>query len=209
MWAPCSSFRFFGRSRNVPEDSCFRDLLRRVREGDEAAASELVRTYEPAIRTAVRVRLTDPRLRRLCDSMDICQSVLANFFVRAASGDFELDRADQLLKLLATMARNRLINEAVKQRAARRDTRRVQQDEWHDDQIAGRDQTPSQVVGNRELLHAARARLTEDERRIADQRALGRAWKEIASELNETPDAVRVRFARAMDRVAQELGLEA
>ncbi|MBI3464536.1 MAG: hypothetical protein HY000_16010 [Planctomycetes bacterium] len=80
----------------MSDDSCFRDLLRRVRGGDEAAA-ELVRTYEPAIRAAARVRLTDPRLRRLCDSIDICQSVLANFFVRAGSGDFELDRADQLL----------------------------------------------------------------------------------------------------------------
>jgi RNA polymerase sigma-70 factor (ECF subfamily) len=192
----------------VPDDSGFRDLLQRVRGGDEEAAAELVRTYEPAIRAAVRVRLTDPRLRRLCDSMDICQSVMANFFVRAASGDFELDRADQLLKLLATMARNRLVNEALKHRAARRDGRRVEQGEWDDQRIAGRDQTPSQVVGHRELLHAARTRLTDDERRIADQRALGRGWKEIAAETGETPDALRVRFARAMDRVVQELGLE-
>jgi RNA polymerase sigma-70 factor (ECF subfamily) len=179
-----------------------------VRAGDEQAAAQLVQQYEPAIRLAVRVRLTDAHLRRLFDSMDVCQSVLAKFFVRAASGDFELERADQLLKLLTTMARNRLINEALKHRAARRDQRRVQQGEWDDDQVAGRDATPSQVVGHRELLQEARKRLTEEERRIADQRAQGRPWAEIASELGDTPDALRVRFSRAMDRVAQELGLE-
>src|SRR5438094_412274 len=102
-------------------EDTFRDLLRRVRARDEEAAAELVRRYEPAIRVAVRVRLTDSSLRRLFDSLDICQSVLANFFVRAAAGQFDLDRSEQLVKLLVTMARNRLINEAAKQKAACRD----------------------------------------------------------------------------------------
>jgi hypothetical protein len=35
---------------------------------------------DPAIRRVVRVRLQDRQLRRLLDSMDICQSVLGNFF---------------------------------------------------------------------------------------------------------------------------------
>src|SRR5206468_2113644 len=58
----------------MAEDASFADLIRRVRQRDEQAAAELVRRYEPAIRVAVRVRLTDPRLRRVVDSMDICQS---------------------------------------------------------------------------------------------------------------------------------------
>src|SRR5438128_10189620 len=69
----------------MSEASSFRDLINRVRARDEQAAAELVRLYEPTIRIAIRVRLSDPALRRLLDSMDICQSVLANFFVRAAS----------------------------------------------------------------------------------------------------------------------------
>jgi len=65
----------------VPETS-FCDLVQRVRCGDGLAAEELVRAYEPEVRRAIRVRLTDARLRRLVDSVDICQSVLAGFFVR-------------------------------------------------------------------------------------------------------------------------------
>ncbi len=191
----------------MSEDDSFRDLLRRVRARDEQAAAELVRRYEPAIRLAVRVRLSDPGLRRLFDSLDICQSVLANFFVRAASGQFELDRAEQLVNLLVTMARNRLVNEALKQKAARRDQRRIDRGADAAD-LAAPVPSPSQVVANQELLQEVRRRLSDQERFVADQRALGRAWAEIAAQTGESPDALRMRFTRALDRVAHELGLE-
>src|SRR2546421_684293 len=58
----------------------------------------------------IRVRLTDPFLRRLVDSADICQSVLANFFMRVALGEYDLEEPKNLLNLLLTMARNRVIN---------------------------------------------------------------------------------------------------
>lgn len=92
----------------MAEQSAFVDLIRRVRAGDDQASEELVRRYEPVIRVAVRVRLNDSGLRRHFDSMDISQSILGNFFARAASGQFELDTPEHLVKLLVTMARNRL-----------------------------------------------------------------------------------------------------
>src|SRR5580704_8003946 len=107
------------------ENVDFQVLLRRVRAGDGQAAAELVRRYEPAIRRAARVRLLDTRLNRLLDSMDICQSVMASFFVRAALGQYELETPAQLLKLLATMTRNKLANQVKGHGAARRDFRRL------------------------------------------------------------------------------------
>jgi len=92
----------------MADDPTFRDLILRVRSGDEQAAADLVRRYEPTIRRTVRVRLRNLRLRRVLDSMDVCQSVLLNFFVRVAAGQFELDTPNQLLKLLATMARHKV-----------------------------------------------------------------------------------------------------
>src|SRR5262249_1510462 len=82
--------------------------IRRVRAGAQDAATELVGRSEPAIRRAVRFRLADARLGTLLDSMDICQSVLASFFIRAASGQYELQNSGQLLRLLTAMARNKL-----------------------------------------------------------------------------------------------------
>ncbi len=74
----------------MSEGASFADLIGRVRAGDEAAAAELVRRYEPAIRRSARLRLNQ-RLRRAFDSLDLAQAVLGSFFVRVAAGQYELD----------------------------------------------------------------------------------------------------------------------
>jgi RNA polymerase sigma factor (sigma-70 family) len=191
----------------VSEESAFRELMLRVRAGDAAAATELVRTYEPAIRRAVRVRLEDTRLQRLCDSMDICQSVLASFFLRAAAGQYDLEQPDQLFKLLVSMARNKLADEARRQAAACRGGGVAAGGLEGVDQAAPGG-TPSEQLIGQELLEEFRKRLTDEERQLADQRALGREWTDIAAELGDSPEALRKRLTRAIDRVTRELGLE-
>lgn len=186
----------------------FVELLRQVRAGDSAASAELVRRYEPAIRIAAHARLSDPGLRRLLDSTDVCQSVLGNFFVRAAAGEFELDTPAQLIKLLSVMARNRLADHAAKQRAKRRDYRRTEAATADGAELVDAGPSPSEVVGGRELLEAFRSRMSAAERFLADQRALGRSWAEIAAEVGGNPDALRVQLARAVERVTQELRLD-
>jgi len=47
------------------EDVAFRDLVGRVRAGDEAAATQLVREYEPVIRRVVRIQLREATARGL------------------------------------------------------------------------------------------------------------------------------------------------
>jgi RNA polymerase sigma-70 factor (ECF subfamily) len=198
----------FEEGGNMSDENAFQDLIRRVRAGDAAAAGELVRTYEPAIRRAARVRLVDKRLGRVLDSMDICQSVLASFFVRAALGQYELDKPEQLLKLLATMARNKLADHARQEQAGRRDNRRTEAGSAEDRQLAASGPTPSQQVAAKEIFHEVHRRLTPDERILADHRAQGREWIEIAAEVGGTPEALRKRLSRAIDRVAGELGLD-
>src|SRR5918998_4179206 len=110
------------------EATTFDQLIRRVRAWDRDAADELVRRYEPAIRRAVRFRLADARLGGLLDSMDICQSVLASFFVRAAAGQYDLETPEKLLGLLATMARNKLASQARRQGRQRREGRHARSD---------------------------------------------------------------------------------
>lgn len=203
-------------SQPPSDPESFRALIVRVRAGDEQAAAELVRIYEPAIRRAARVRLLDTRLNRVLDSMDICQSVMASFFVRAALGQFDLETPDQLLRLLATMTRNKLIGQVKGQAAARRDFRRLAGAEAAGDgetgneiaQIPGRYPTPSRDVAARELLEEALRRLSPDEKKILDFREQGEQWAQIAIELGSSPEALRKRFDRAVDRVALELGLD-
>jgi RNA polymerase sigma factor (sigma-70 family) len=187
----------------------FHDLIRRVRAGDQDAATELVRQYEPAIRRAVRFRLTDTRLQRAFDSMDVCQSVMASFFVRAASGQYQLDSPDQLLKLLATMARNKLANQTHKQRAGRRDLRRVAAGPIEDLDLLAATASPSRELAARELLQATRDRMSADELKLLDLRTAGREWTGIAAELGGSAEALRKKLTRAIDRVARALGIDA
>jgi len=187
----------------------FADFISRIRGGDAAAAAELVQRYEAAIRLEVRMRLGDPRLKRVLDSMDVCQSVLASFFVRTAAGQYDLDDPQQLLRLLVTMARNKVAYHARKQRAQRRDQRRnVAMEAEALEQAAADSHSPSRVAAGRELLLAFRERLSPEERRLADLRAQGVGWDEIAAEVGGTAQARRKQLARALDRVTVELGLE-
>jgi DNA-directed RNA polymerase specialized sigma24 family protein len=185
----------------MAEDEAFRDWIRRVRAGDQQAAAELVRQYEGEVRRLVRLQL-GPRLRRAVDSVDICQSVLGNFFVRAAAGQFDLNEPAQLLKLLATMARNRVLDHA--RRTANRTVtggKTLAAAPW-------RGESPSQALSFKELLEKVRALLSDEERFLAEQRAQGRGWSDIAAECGGTPEALRKKFARALDRAARAVGLE-
>jgi RNA polymerase sigma-70 factor (ECF subfamily) len=192
----------------MSDDPSFRELIRRVRAGEEAAAAEFVRRFAPTIRRMARVRLRDSRLGRHFDSQDVCQSVLASFFVRAALDQFELDQPGQLLKLLATMARNKLVNQIHRQQAECRDYRR---DEPAGDdvlKVQAPEPTPSQLLSLRELLQKARRLLSEEERHLLDLREQGREWTEIAAELGGRPEALRNKLSRAAQRVSQQLELD-
>jgi len=192
----------------MSEEDPFVELIRLVREGDETAAAELVRRYEPAIRRVVRVHLRDRRLRRLLDSTDICQSVLATFFVRAHLGQYDLDSPESLLKLLATIARHKVTNQAHKQQAERRDYRREQVLGDRDAQLCASQSDPSEQASAREILAKVRDLLSEDERQLAEARGRGDSWAEIAAAHGGTPEGLRKKLARALDRVLQQLGLD-
>ena len=193
----------------MSDSEVFRDLLCRVRAGDQCAATDLVRRLEPELRRAVRVRLGDPRLRRVVDSVDVCQSVLANFFVRVRLGEFDLTRPEQLLHLLMTMTRNKLHDRRRQQQAQKRDQRRVEgQADGDLDDIAGDAPDPGRVVAGRDLLEEVRKLLTEEERRLADHRGLGLEWPEIAALVGGQPDALRKKLGRALARVTDHLGVE-
>jgi RNA polymerase sigma-70 factor (ECF subfamily) len=187
----------------------FLELIQRIRAGDDEAATLLVRRYEPLVRRQVRLQLEDHRLERLFDSMDVCQSVMKSFFVRAAVGEYDLEAPGQLVGLLVKMARNKLASAARQATRQRRDHRRqVGGGSAALGGVAGRDPTPSAQVAGQELLERARQGLTPEEREIAELRAQNLSWDEIAARLGGNANARRMQLARAAERLARELGLD-
>jgi RNA polymerase sigma-70 factor (ECF subfamily) len=191
----------------MPPDPSFDELIRRVGSGDEEAAARLLRDFEPVVRRVVRARLRSARTRSELDSMDICQSVLAIFFVRVASGEYDLKGPDDLIKLLLTMARNKLAEKMRRQHRQRRDSRRTV-GRVEELALASQEPTPSSVVAGKELLEQAQKRLSEEERQLVELRGQGLSWEEVAASLGGTAGARRNQLARALDRVAQELRID-
>ena len=185
-----------------------RSLLKRVRDGDQEAAAELVRQYEPVVRRFVRFRLSSPALRRTFDSLDICQSVMCRFFVDVAAGNLQLDDSGQLTGLLLTMARNKLFDRVRHAQAGRRDARRTS---GGGDEFLGAavDSTasPSDVLSAKEVIDAVCGQLSESDRYLVEQRMDGRPWEDLAAEFQATPDGIRKRMTRAIDDVAGRMGL--
>ncbi len=191
----------------MDEGTSFLELIRKVRAADPSAAVELVRRYEPAIRRVVRLQMRDPRLRSILDSMDVCQSVLASFFLRAATGQYDLNQPAQLLRLLAVMARNKVASQARTSDVTRREGQLIGAKDASTAALAP-GPGPEHQAAWKDLLQEVRDRLSDDERRLADRRADRKEWSEIATELGGSPEALRKQLARALDRVSHQLGLD-
>ena len=191
----------------MPADLSFDELIRRAGGGDQEAAARLVRDFEPVVRRVVRARLHGARARCEFDSMDICQSVLAIFFVRVAAGEYDLKEPDDLIKLLLTMTRNKVAERMRRQHRLRRDSRRTV-GAVEELALANRDPTPSSAIAGKELLEQARLRLSEEERHLVELRGQGFSWEEVAASLGGTAGARRNQLARALDRVAVELRID-
>jgi RNA polymerase sigma-70 factor (ECF subfamily) len=140
--------------------------------------------------------------------MDVCQSVLASFFVRAAAGQYDLTRPEQLVALLVGMARNKLLMQARRFRTGGRDVRRVAAAADDAPAIPDRAPGPERHAVGRELLGLLLDRLDAPERELAQRRAVGQTWADIARDLGGTPQAHRMRLARAVDRVGADLGID-
>jgi DNA-directed RNA polymerase specialized sigma24 family protein len=186
--------------------SDFQRLITAIRAGDRLTADELVRKVEPYLRAAIHLRLTDSKLRRSLDSLDICQSVLLALFARGGSAWSGQETEEHIRRKMVKMALNKLITRARRER-------------WNRGAIPeGCDildlaPSPSQIVAELELKTAIWNRLSEAEQWLFDQNQLqGRTWKEIARDTDRLPqslrggdhDALRMRLRRAILRVRQE-----
>lgn len=192
------------RMNNLP-DSNFIKLIRQVEEGSDEAAADLLSRYGSSLRRIARIRLQGSEIRRVLDSQDIYQSVMAIFFQRIQSGGFELSTPEDLVRLISTMIRNRVTDKVRMHHAQRRDLRRNLSMENESIAIVDIEDSPSVLVSREELIQRFRSLLTEQEQLLLDERAQGYTWQELAERLSATPDQLRKQLSRAMEKVARQL----
>jgi RNA polymerase sigma factor (sigma-70 family) len=95
------------------------DLLQRLRSGDEAAAAQVYRAYEPFLRRVVRRRLPTQAQARF-DSGDVLQSVWADLLPGLREARWRFADAGQLRAFLIRVVQNRLYDRS--RRALRQTT---------------------------------------------------------------------------------------
>jgi DNA-directed RNA polymerase specialized sigma24 family protein len=194
------------------EPAEFDEFLAALRQWNEGAVRRLVLLAEPKLSQVIRARLQGSNLNRVADTDDICQSVFFRFLNHARAGEFTLESFEQLQKLLTTMALNRVRDLGRKGGAAARNplggaSGREGRGAGAS-QVADEASSPSQHVAVVDLLQELRRRLSQKAALIHEWRSQGRSWAEIARELHEPPQAVRIRFAREIQQVARELGMD-
>ena len=97
-----------------------RSLLRRIRGGEEDAATALYLRYAERVQALARAK-TSTTLATRVDPEDVVQSVFRTFFRRASEGSYDVPEGEELWKLLLVIALNKIRSLAEFHRAAKRD----------------------------------------------------------------------------------------
>ena len=195
-----------GDHQNERQHEDFEKLMRQISEGDEDAAWRLVEKYGPHILRAVR-RTLHAKVRQQFDSVDFVQAVWASIF-SAREKLLQLHRPEELIALLTTIARNKVID-VVRQRTAtkkydvRREVSADREGATLVAAVASKEPTPSEFA----IAHERWEQLMRDQpdryRKIIELRIQGESQKDIANRLDISDKTVQRVLARLLrERVA-------
>src|SRR5262245_13061393 len=183
----------------------FAELLARARQGDRAALTDLARQYEPEVRIMARV-LLGPALRPFLDSLDLVQSVHRSLMVGLRNEKFVLDSPDRLVVLAVAMVR-RKIGRLWRHHQRQKRLRGGSSDSSLPDalnSLSMPDGDPARVVQVRDAIQHLCAHLDDGEQKIMELRLQGHSTAEVARELGQDPDVLRVRLSRLRQRLRSQ-----
>jgi RNA polymerase sigma factor (sigma-70 family) len=178
------------------------ELLERAQAGDAEAVNLLFSRYLPPLRRWARGRLPQ-YARDLLETEDLVQETMVHAFRRLKV--FEMRHDGALHAYLRQAVVNRIRDEM------RRAQRRPAPAELEADQHQDRSASPLEAaIGTQavERYESALARLRDEDRQAVVARVeLGLSYAEVAVALGKSsPDAARMAVARALVKLAQEMG---
>ena len=112
-----------GNSSRALQERSDRSLLRRLRRGEDDAATVLYLRYAHRLLALTRKQASN-ELQQQTEPEDIVQSVFLSFFRKAASGMYDVPEGEELWNLLLVITLNKIRAKGNFFRAARRDVRR-------------------------------------------------------------------------------------
>jgi len=191
------------------EEPSDEELVRRIRRGDEAATKALFDRHLPALRAKAQARLPNS-VRGKVGASDVVQEAWLSAFL--ALGDFKEAGDGSFAAWVRRIVERKVFDEVrrharVKKRSSRREVRWATRAQHLEPDLG--QPTPSQVVGDDEraaTLRAAVAGLDEDHAtviRLVHEEGL--TLVDAGRRMGRTPDATRMLYGRAMQRLADRL----
>ncbi len=172
----------------------FASLVAQLKEGSQDAAWNLVELYGPYILRVVR-RTLSREIRPKFDSQDFVQAVWVSFFAHR-DRLLDVERPEQLIGLLAAMARHKIIDEVRRRlETQKHDVRRECSIDDSNvvlhDALASSDPTPSQIAMARERWNQLMTSQPDQYREIVNLRLAGETHQNIAEKLGISQKTVQ------------------
>lgn len=171
-------------------------LLRRIRDGEQDAATALYLRYAQRIEALAKAK-TSAALSARIDPEDVVQSVFRTFFRRAFEGHYEVPDGDELWKLLLVISLNKIRTLASFHRAAKRNVSATVTLERFDFLAGGRVRSEEDALRILEMIiEETLINMPPAQRDMVRLRIDGHAVSEIAS--------LTQRSKRSVERVLQQ-----
>lgn len=182
----------------------FSESIAAIREGSQTAIWTLIERYAPHIERVVRRRL-DKQTRTCFETVDFVQMVWASFF-REPRRITTFQSAEELIRYLGAMARNKVTDVTRQMRAAKNDRRREQPIEMLDQPPSlHAARPPDEIAIAREMWFRMFSQQSERDRQMVELRIQGLTFVEIGERLGTNERTVRRVLDRMLASITSEL----
>lgn len=168
-------------------------LLRRVRTGEDDAATDLYHRYAKRLWSLANNQLGQKLSRRL-EADDVVQSVFRTFFRRVVEGQYDVPAGKEIWGLFLVIALNKVRAAAVRNSAQKRDTARTEALSATHEQVAAPRDDHAAIL--RDVIAEIVSTLSETQQQIITMRIEGFSADEIAKAAE--------RSKRTVERVLQQ-----
>jgi RNA polymerase sigma-70 factor, ECF subfamily len=195
-----------------PHDS-FAEIYRKLREGDQGAATEVFRRFAGRLIAVARTELY-ARIRRKEDPEDVVQSVYRSFFTRHHAGQFDLAAWHSLWSLLTVITVRKCLGR-VRHYLGQRRTLAGEVDvaprgdatDGLRSEAIDREHTPLEAAVLVETVEQMMRGLEPDNRAIIELSLQGYTVREISERLGRSERTVR-RVRERIDRRLHQIKLD-
>ena len=177
-------------------------VVEKLAQGDQSAAEQVFRAYEPYLRQVVRRQLSTD-LRAEFDSTDVVQSVWSDLLQGFREAAWSFDDSERLKAFLVNATRHRFLDRARRYRARRRNLATVKAGSRLDEAVPSGQARPSQILQAEELWNRMLAVSRPEDRELLRLKRDGFTIAEIASRMGLHEDSIR----RILRDLACRIGL--